>query len=91
MMPSRGRKPKQCDYKIAEGIVVGATTKWGALLRRKMKKSRASSEGCIVKSMNFDSSTVELVDQPLAYRMSVRRAAIAWTEDAAPLRKLRYV
>ncbi len=57
-------------------------------MRRKPKNSRVSFDGCIVKSMYFDSSTVEFVDHPPAYRMSVRWAPIAWAADAAPLRKM---
>ena len=38
---------------------------------------RVASVGRIVKSMYLDSRTIEFVDQPPAYRMSVRGTLIA--------------
>ena len=61
----------------AEGDAAGVTNMYEALLRRKPKNIGASSKGSIVKSMYFDSSTVDFVDEPHAYWMSMRRALIS--------------
>ncbi len=60
----------------------------GGTLEEETEEQSGFSEGCIVKSMHVESSTVEFVDQPHAYRMSMRRASIAWAADAAPLQRL---